>query len=356
MARNPLASHASPSKGNLHGYCLPKGIVPITIYKQETDQGIGFHMELGEVKLVPDPAHQYYLTYNPRAFSNDDITVQFHPQGFLKKVHTLIDDQRDEFIGKLIELGAEVAKAAAGFPSMRTRGSLPSADARIIFQGDVDPFDKVELGRINTHLQTVSKTLSLSAEMLESHEERSGAVAERGTSHPGVYCKPMGTARIALNEGETQLSHTLRLPHPHLLEFIEIPQAAWVKTEFSMECDQAGYPVSIQVKKPSTAMAAIELPLKLVKALISLPAQIFQLRIDWRNGQTNDMGSALQFQQRSKELEGQLAELKEESSTRGLAALEPRATGSSDTSDLAETVKRLEQELKTLQRRWHEAQ
>lgn len=361
MARNLLSSLSASREGNLHGYCLPRGVVSLAVYALRDTPG--YRMEVGEVKLEPDPAHHYYFRYSPSPFTDDEIKLEFHPQGFLKRIYTAIDDQRDELLGKLVDIGAMVAQVAAGVPAIRTRQVAPGGE-RLLFQGAFDPFDEDDLAEINAYLKQQGAEAKLKVERPKgypSSERQGNAPTLNETNRAGIYCKPMTTLRLIVEDAKSRSSATVRLPDSENLQLIEIPQATWVKTEFTMDCNEAGYPVSIHIKKPSTAMAAVELPLRILQAVIALPAQLVQLRVNWRSQQTTDTQGALAYQETMQSLNAKVEEMAKTRSTEspGNGAATRReggAVASGEVDDLRDQVRFLEQELKTLQRRWHNEQ
>ena len=84
------------------------------------------------------------------------------------------------------------------------------------------------------------------------------------------------TGELRLIQGEHVSVQLIRIPDPGNIHFIEIPQAPWVKTDFEVQFNEYGYPISIQLTKPSSALAFAEAPLKLLQSIIELPARLFQ--------------------------------------------------------------------------------
>ena len=68
-----------------------------------------------------------------------------------------------------------------------------------------------------------------------------------------------------------------------MLEFIEIPTASFVKTEFEITFSNEGYPTYIHINKPSSALALIQVPLSIIRSIVEIPAPLFQFRINMNN-------------------------------------------------------------------------
>jgi hypothetical protein len=357
MARNILASTRSLKEGNLYGYSLPKGLVGLKI----TQVGQVYQLRTTSLRLQPDPQHQYFFKYQPSAFTDDDITLEFSSEGYLKKICTIIDDQTDEFINKVADLGTNLAETLAG---VGTR----SLAERVIAEVEVDPFDEKAMGQLNAYLKQTDQSMELTARMLGQAASGGEEITQRAQS--GVYFKPHGTCELTLSSQAGEFSAQARIPHPHQLGFVAIPQAAWVKTTFTMTFDEAGVPNKIEVKKPSSAMALIELPINILKAIVSIPSQLIQLRVNLQNDRRGALSAQMESDKQMKALQDQLAAYREEQRATQTRSLNGGDNGAASTSQPAtrsggETtpvdhaqwsqmqnqVKKMEQDLLTLRRR-----
>jgi len=360
MARMQLSSSRSLKDGNLYGYTLPRGLINLAI-RVEDEQ---YTLEAGEVVFRPDLSHQYYLNYAGNNLTDDEITVRFTPDGFLRQVHTLVDDQTDQVLDSLIEIGTGVAQIATGM-STRTR-SLPQQ--KTLFEGEVDPFDAVQMAELNTLLQKHDPHLQLVAQMVEDGQEGAKATLQATQGQTGFYYKPFGTCNLSLSYAGGQMRTSLQLPHPNRLAFMKIPQAKWVKTEFRVEFDDRGYPVEIYLRKPSTMLEAVRLPLNIMKALINLPAQLFQFRVNLQQQRTAAQQADLAYERELGEVRRQMETLRtqqqKEEQTRNLEVGEGTArpvsasgsipqTSSShgDSEELQNTILKLQQDVMILRKR-----
>ena len=316
-------------------------------------------LETTGVTLAPDPAHQYFFRYQPSAFTDDDITLEFSPQGFLRRICTIIDDQTDEFINQVAELGTNLASTLSG---VATR----SLERQVLFEGKVDPFDEKAMGQLNAYLKQLNPSLALGARML-GPGENAPASSSASSERSGVFYKPPGTCELTLTSKSGEVSAEARIPHPYQLGFIAIPQAAWVKTHFTMTFDEAGAPAKIEVKKPSTALAVAEVPLNILKAIVSIPAQLIQLRVNLQSDRREALRSQLESDKQMKALEAELDAYRAErkAQTRSLngngGSTEATRSGQAETgqgaldlgqvTDLQQQMKKMEQDLLILRRR-----
>lgn len=273
MARNIFGSTRVASQGNLYHYYLPKGIINLQI--SHTSQGFEVEMASPSVDLIPDPDQNYFLKYTPNAFTNDNIQVSFSPQGFLKHIKTSIEDQTGEFISKVIDLGSSIAQIAVSPVSTR------SLETIIIHRGPLDPFNPEEVSLLEEKMKQVDGEASFGIkEIGNGKKELGGQEPNDEDTGFGIYYRPMSTFALTLTSKNAVSRTLMRLPHPEKVHFIGIPIASWVKTDFEIKFEEGGYPESIQIVKPSSALAMIQVPINMVSAILRLPAELFKFRVD----------------------------------------------------------------------------
>ena len=281
MGKLILSSTKDVSKGNLYSYHLPKGIVKMALKRVIVGEDTYYFLVKPEVQLIPDPEHRYYFQYQVNAFTNDDITVEFNDQGFLRRIHTLIDDQTDDFINKIGELAGSVFEAAASMSGFKVRST--GVREEMIYEQILDPFHEGDVANFNAVLKKFDPNLTFVAEVKESEERTINPKGSEFQGKAGVFCRPPAIVELRLEHPNQIDRHLLRMPHPSSVQFVGIPWASFVQTEFEMQMNEMGYPTSIRVKKPSTAMALIQLPINIAKAIVELPAKLFSLKINLDN-------------------------------------------------------------------------
>ncbi|MEO1450014.1 MAG: hypothetical protein AAFV07_10835 [Bacteroidota bacterium] len=342
MAKKFLVSAKAPKAGNLQYYYLPKGRFPLKIMYD----GVGnFIMEAGEVELIPDPAHQYFLRYQGGISTNDDILVTVSENGFLQQVTTKIEDQTGAILDKLVELGTTVAQVATG-GIFKTKSMEPG----IVFDGVLDPFDEIQMAQINAALEPLNA--SISATMMEHGK---GVVAEEVSEQSGFYIRPMGTCEVKIEGGDYACILRINIPNAEATQFMEIPYAPFVKTEFDVTFNSFGYPLKVNIKKPSSLLAFMDAPIKALKAVLTIPSQIFQFRVNMDNSRLAKLEHDLAYQQQYSELSQKVAEnqpaTEAKTSTRGLAQTGPASGNVEVEPGLDARLKALEEGLTVVRRK-----
>jgi hypothetical protein len=360
MAKNALISTPllAPS-GSLHHYFLPRGILGIRIAKA----GSLWTFDAPVLSLRPDPAHKYFLQYNASAWREDTINVEFTPEGFLKSLKTEFDDKTDEVMTKIAGL-AEVAaqSVTATQAALKTRGL--DAAIQVIYEGPLDPFDAASVKTLEDALKAAdpSATFSITPERKSGEDNSRPESQERA----GIFCRPLAFCGLTLRAGSQTLRHEVQMPDASQLHFIEIPTAPMVKSDFEILFDK-GMPVKITMKKPSSALSFMEAPLSLLKALLSLPATLFQFRINLGQQQVIERQKELEFQKEMQKVQEEFRQLQLSNRAAAEAPQTPRGLGGNgagpadsttrsggEGSADASKVAHLEQRLKILSERLHE--
>jgi len=310
MPRNFLPSLRSPKEGNLYGYCLPKGMVNLSL----STQGNELFLQVHGIQYVPDPDHYYYFQYRPSAGSEDDIVVKYSSKGFLSQLHTQIDDQTDDIISSIadaIEALANPTGGKQGLPKV-TKTKARGVESKTIFSGIIDPFAIDDIEMINKQLKEgVNPNLEFKVEVLGNQEKEGFTGKESDRS--GIFCKPRALVEIGVFGGGGKETEIVELPHPTLLEFIEIPTARFVKTEFEITFSQEGYPTYIHINKPSTALAIAQAPIALIRAIVAIPSTVLQLRINLNNMKAQQIKSEYDYRKAAFDYANKLKEWEEDS-------------------------------------------
>ena len=310
MARTFLASSSQADRGNLHAYYLPRGLVTLTIKKQTADGLTRYLMETGEVEIAPDPAQLYFFRYEPGWFSHDDVTLEFQENGLLRSVGTVIEDQTGAFLEQAITLGTSLTRVLAdpGLPAVGTRSAEGMVET-LLFEGKIDPLDPADLAGLQAALQQDQPGLRFEAKALTPAATSSSAAPRESA---GIFCRPPAPCELALYLGDVlQGRLILTLPHKEVLHFVEIPQAPWVKTQFTILFGATGYPVKIHLDKPSSALEFIKFPVSLLKAILEIPASLFKFRVDLEGNRQAAAQQLFEVEQRMTKLQDEVAKQRE---------------------------------------------
>ncbi|GEM_PF-2386745 len=321
MARKILTSSMTPAGSNFHYYQIPKGMLKVTI--KETPASSGQFEVKAEKHIIPDPDNRQFLQYHANAFSDDKIDIQFTTEGFLKRIDTTMEDKTGAVVEAVVDTVAQVVKGAVGLRSL-------DGQERIWFEETIDPFNEATMERVNAITQKIGPGFELSVKSLATQPssreaEPPAAGEELAASRFGIFCRPIEPYEFIIKSGTLEQRQLVMLPHHEVMHFVEIPYARFVSNKFTMEFNDTAYPTSIHVEKPSQAQALIEIPLRIIKAIMEIPASIFRFRIDYNTQKLGSLQSEESFKAALRQREENEARLREEAANARNAATQAQA-------------------------------
>lgn len=301
MPASILSSSLRPGQGNLPAYNLPKGLLKLSLWQNPNFQNpeVPIFELRQELKIIPDPDHRYYLRYtNPGNYS-DTLSVNVSAEGYLTSIDATSEDATPEIVQNLLDMIKQAA-----IPSLPPSGSR-SADGALtmpveIFQATFDPFDAEELTEVNNAIRALVGEFSLNVKVLgkngtEKHQP--------GSDIEGIACRPMCTAELRFNMRGAQRSQLIEnFPHPHVVQVIALPRAPFVKSTVKLAFTPLGYPISVQLDHPSWVAAATRLPGRILSGIISLPAQLVQLKLNYSSERLQQKEESARLHNRHDEL------------------------------------------------------
>lgn len=287
----------------MHYYYLPKGLLELTVSRRKFEGTSMIEVDAKE-RHIPDPDHRYYLCYHANPFTHDKIAIEFHELGFLKKLSATIEDKSLEVIDKVFKVGEEGTKALVGLRSV--------VEKEQIHKATIDPFDKGDLQRLNNELEFLNTGMTVSISSMKRADDLPVEYKAPEKTDHGIFCRPSEPYELIIQSGKVEQRQIVLLPNPDIIHFIHLPSTRFVSNEFLVECDPLGYPIKINLGKPSQAIQILEIPLKILQAMIRIPAEIFQFRINYKTEQQNLRESELQLHERIEALNKKQEELKKE--------------------------------------------
>ncbi len=332
-AKYILTSSKFSAGSNFNCYFLPKALVKLKLFRaailKNGETKFSFRFE-HEVVQTADTRHRYYLQYHYNAWTDDTVSVEFTPEGFLSKVHTVTEDKTGEILGKIGELGKQIAQIIGGIPEFVDRDIAKEV---MVYQVTFDPFISTELEQINKELESFKSPNnpnffpSVEIRLIEEQEGGMsiGKPVQQSDKGPGIYCKPMAAAELTFKAGKSSERHYVTLPHPYKLHLVEVERPKYIKYSFSMDFDK-GFPKSISITRPSQLMAFVNIPIRVLSSIFSIPSKLLPFNINLDNTKNTAAATAQQTQQISSQLENQaqMIQLQQQ-----LAAMKPEAEGTS---------------------------
>lgn len=266
----------SPSGTNAGSYFLARHVMKVTV----SDKDITVSSE-----AVADRNSIFQLGFNLSPLAHDDIKVEYTSSGLLKSLTSINHDKTGEIL-------KEGANAVGLFRSTEVEGQIKVSEFTF------NPFDSKEAARVNRLLrQAVGARTCVSIEVLPgAWSPGCGNLNPFAERTVGSYNTPT-PASIAstLNAVEPGIYYRRPLDHRVFVSFrgrafkttllkfanfapvlqLDVNRTTFVDRKTSIVFDTSGALQSVQVDKPSEALAVVKLPATIVGAYIGAIVQGF---------------------------------------------------------------------------------
>ena len=292
----------SDSTGNIY-YFLPKGLIKITtvvkvLVYTDKERDIIREMDIlsqsfiHEKEIVPDTSQVLKLNYVNSIFSKDEIDLKINDKGLITNIDVKTEDRLPNIIEALTKAPFTIAKY--------TEEKKIDTDYNVTIEEFTKTFiiDPYNLSEINSFIITKTdqyksiKTIDASFTVHSHSPELSGKSASLPAREVvyGIITRPVilhtfiiSPMAKGLENQEVQFYETL--PNTNLNLNIPLSRAVFsIKTNKLLFSD--GMILGNKMEKPSELEGLISIPINIAKAIISIPAQLFQFRIDTTKSKT----------------------------------------------------------------------
>ena len=282
---------------------LLKATAKVVVTKQ-ADGGTIVSAKLAElvfeptVQIVPDTDQVFALQYCVSVFSNDDLKFSVGPSGLLEGINLTAEDRITNIITQL-----------ADAPRIILQGDQ-AAEARAFKAGDEAVRDGMLL---TTETRDYTNNFFiLTAEIRKKTAERSWTINVDGTAeqsstvdagftinfsdqrsrhihsgdkqvYEGILSRPLQTVIMTITKKGAPttpaVEYQLAIPDESRMVVMPVKRAAFVKKTYSCKMVN-GMLTESALNKPSQVEGFISIPIKIAKAIVSIPAQLLSFRIE----------------------------------------------------------------------------
>lgn len=280
-----------------------------------------------ETYLAPDPTQAYFLAYTPSGFSDDDVELKVK-DNLISSVTTSTSDRSADVARASMELIKQAVLLGTGLPVPTEAKSLQDT-TKFYYDAELDPSDYIDkdVTSTNTTQKDDSKgkddikqeTICQKIKSLENNATMPKEAAslcpndihcvgqniaicidktttplpaktlDATSNIPGICYRTLLPHRMSIyvwsgNALVKPIQHYILLPNDSPTFFIELKRAALVKNTYDIKFEN-GMLVSTKATKPSEVLAAVSLPVDIVKAIASIPAEIVQLKINYSSNE-----------------------------------------------------------------------
>jgi hypothetical protein len=243
----------------------------------------------------PDPYARYVarIVHNP--FRDDTMTLKVGPNGLLTSGNMVAADRTSDI---LVEAAGAIAGVGATPPSIPGLKSMApprprDADCTSLPKTYVQIFDPTNPDQV----AALNQDLSLKAKLPYQVSVYGHTPAQDGRLHnqPGAYQgdnygwaaqgaifyrSPSPLQVSLLQSGQPVDTAVVLLPQAGPISFIPMNSSAFVKTVNDVQFTD-GMLTSWTADRPSEVLEVVRLPVKIATAIISVPAQLLSLRVNY---------------------------------------------------------------------------
>ena len=268
-------------------YFLPRQRAKVTIEsKKNTDETCTQSAKFEILKVEPDTEH-HYIAFFKHGITRDDVIDLKIKDGLLSGAETTVTD-------RTLDIVLELAKSAGlGLPTIQ---SVPAAQppetecAAFVRSAVIDPTVTEADNEISSLLAESNFLIKIerpnsaaSMNFTATDSKYPGLVYRRKLPYIVTICeKNGGSDNCGTEKQETQY----RLPDSNSIMVMPIKSGRFVTTKHKLEFDQ-GEPTQVKIEQDSEVIALVSFPLTLAKAILSVPAEILQLKFDYKSKETN---------------------------------------------------------------------
>jgi hypothetical protein len=278
------AASGDPAVG-LH-YFLPRGKIRIVGSNEKSDSGNpAFKITTTRV-IGPDRSNPCFLIYHRSLFHDDDFTLEVDEAGLLKTVNATSTDQSPAIIESLTDTVVNVLKLAA---QAVERKAAPTPRP---FVYTFDPLNPKERNDAVSFLAS-----EMGIKMTVETEETKNVNPAPIVSNDGVQYHPplVVTLRFSIGTDSNDFASHI-LPNPAVTRCLSLRRASLVKQDTQLTFAN-GMPTRVKFTRPSQALAAVQIPQKIVKTAADAIPQIIKIQNEAATRDLQQKTAVLQAQQ-----------------------------------------------------------
>lgn len=232
---------------------------------------LAYAIEVSLPKYSGDLDQVYYLEYAPSASSNDNLTVKVDPiERLLEVVNLKAEGQLDDVIVEIAESASLVLESAPA------KGTAREEELLSVW---IDPTDTSApaslLADMNRFGAAPVSNFDITRQTLPPARQPTSVDCGKGICYrlPERY-----TISFEFSNGR-KFEKFISLPTGPIVA-IPISGSEAVEKVHNIKFSESGVPTEVTVQKPSEALAWASRPLDVAKALLSVPAELLQLKVD----------------------------------------------------------------------------
>lgn len=243
-------------------------------------QGCEYSAKVESLAVQADPNYRYVAHLSHNGTRDDDLTLEVNSEGLLTSTKITAADKTGEI---LVELAG--AASAAAQPGMEDydseRDAVRCLGPKVLVFNPADKYEAQGTSLLpafdSINKQLLEYGISLSHDSIPAIPDGDDLEPKWGAVY---YRAPMPIV-VSVHQDERVISSSVvNVPQLGPTAYIPMKANAFVTTVDELTFTD-GSVTKWNTKRPSEALAIVKVPVDIMKAVVSVPAGIFKLRVDY---------------------------------------------------------------------------
>jgi hypothetical protein len=356
---NRIDQHsADECSSTLGHYFLPKRYLRVEVTQTPPAQPV---LTLARGESYADPRYKYCLAFNGSPLAEDTIAVERYeaPTGRSRGLLKTVSSQAADKTKDVIEAALDTAVVGiTGNPNLTERTAFaPRLKDFKLLSRAFDPFDWAELASVNGELADLGYCIKFDAPRAGEPGFVSGCgrsnssvvKAEQDPWHPvaplvqerhGIFYRPnllrkfvvlFNNDRDGRGAWREVQNYSFLMPNEAPIFSVEVTRSLFITKKTTLAFSE-GVLQDVTIDKPSELAGFVEIPLRVVEAVMEIPAQIVKVRINNTNNRTAIIAAQqklLEVETQQHNLQAQLGAQQRTAQSVGVATPDRAATAAS---------------------------
>ncbi|HEY4417052.1 MAG TPA: hypothetical protein VGO57_15285 [Verrucomicrobiae bacterium] len=291
-------------------YCLPKGYIHIVADLQTqtaTNAGAAkkpsYKISTLESVLMPDIAHAYLLDPKASAWAHDRFGIGV-ANGLLTSINSSNVDQTSQVLVKIGALAGDILYlSGGGGKGPATAPPTNTLPEHIDLYSDASELRDITniLSDEVLHAARLKVTVTRSSLYASGTDDETGLWNLSADAGEGLFYRPLLPCQVKIDDGNNGNEESAVVMLPDFSPIFKlVPRRTPMATASTSITFDRGCPIGFTYDRESPALGWAELPLDIIKAVLSAPTDLIQLKFNFAN--TNAQLAAAQ----NTEVENQL--------------------------------------------------
>ncbi len=295
-------------------YYLPESLIKIkvkskvaVVYKPDNSLSESNLIEQSftiSTETIAETENLLSLNYRPNSLMSDEIKYRANSKGLLESITTITEDRTSEIISKLAEAPqiifgtsnnekqsfngileiVKIKEFTSEFiiKASTITDSIKEVNCKLIILNELGKIEQPKVVDAKFSLSTIDVPSLIQYPTLSTLVDNSSS---SNTKVDGILTRPLKNislkikSSIDIEDSNNTPTTIIAIADKTKLIVIPIKRTAFVKRTNKLEF-QDGFILSNEIIKPSSVEGFISIPIKIAKAVVSIPAELVQFKID----------------------------------------------------------------------------